>query len=237
MTDSKLITNFGYLILNTWCPSSFHNEPYVIVSFSNLTYITSLNIKTKSANINYDLEYTRSNLIHQHTIWHSYRLLNTKQERVEFDPPIIAKYIRLTIKNINQRLCFQLEFFGCIFTDGVVSYSMFQSDNDLLIDDTYDGQYNVKHRYLYSKLILQLFVSFLVLLNKKFIFDTDGLGQLSDGQTGPDNPEDINGFRWVKSQLQLLSEYFCVFLKRLVGESHILKNIIIQLKYYLNLTH
>ncbi|CAF4459303.1 unnamed protein product, partial [Rotaria magnacalcarata] len=42
-----------------------------------------------------------------------------------------------------------------------------------LEDDTYDGQYNVKHRFLH-----------------------DGLGQLSDGQTGPDNYEDLNGFQW-----------------------------------------
>ena len=159
MTDSKLITNFEDLILNTWCPSSFDNEPYVIVSFSNLTYITSLNIKTKSSNINYYLEYTRNNMIHQYTIWRSYRLLNNKQESIKFDPPIIAKYIRLNIKNINRSLCFQLEFFGCVFTDGVISYSMFQSDNDQLIDDTYDGQYSVKYRYLYSKLILQCFCS------------------------------------------------------------------------------
>ncbi|CAF5132881.1 unnamed protein product, partial [Rotaria sp. Silwood1] len=46
--------------------------------------------------------------------------------------------------------------------------------NNQLEDDTYDGQYNIKHRYLY-----------------------DGLGQLSDGQTGPDDHEDLHGFQWV----------------------------------------
>jgi hypothetical protein len=30
-----------------------------------------------------------------------------------------------------------------------------------------------------------------------FFFVKDGLGQLSDGQTGPDNREDTGGFQWV----------------------------------------
>ena len=79
---------------------------------------------------------------------------------------------------------------------------------------------------------------------KQFIFDSDGLGQLSDGQTGPDNPDDINGFRWVKFNYNYSINMFCIvfffFLKtpkRLVGKRHILKNVIIQLKYYLNLIH
>ncbi|CAF2956266.1 unnamed protein product, partial [Rotaria sp. Silwood2] len=107
------------------------------------------------------------------TIWRSYRLLNNKQENIQLDPPIIVKYIRLNIKQMKINSCFQLEFFGCIFTDGVVSYSMLQGSNQLE-DDTYDGQYNIKHRYLY-----------------------DGLGQLSDGQTGPDDHEDLHSFQWV----------------------------------------
>ncbi|CAF1184951.1 unnamed protein product [Rotaria sp. Silwood1] len=173
INNSKIITSSTDIISNVWCPSSFDNEPYLLISLSNLTYITRLNIKTISSNIYYHLEYTRDNLINHYTIWHSYRLLNNKHETIQLDPPIIVKYIRLNIKQMKINSCFQLEIFGCIFTDGVVSYSMLQGNNQLE-DDTYDGQYNIKHRYLY-----------------------DGLGQLSDGQTGPDDHEDLHGFQWV----------------------------------------
>lgn len=107
----------------------------------------------KSEDIYYHLEYTRENSIDQFTIWRSYRLLNNKEENLQFDPPIIAKHIRLNLKQLKINLCLQLEFFGCIFTDGVVSYSMLQGTNQLE-DDTYDGQYNEKHRYLYGKEIV-----------------------------------------------------------------------------------
>jgi hypothetical protein len=33
-----------------------------------------------------------------------------------------------------------------------------------------------------------------------FACRTDGLGQLSDGQTGPDNREDTRGFQWVSEE-------------------------------------
>jgi len=136
------------MISNTWCPSSFDDEPYVLILLSNITYITRLNIK--SSNLHYHLEYTRDNSIDQYTLWRSYRLLNNKEENIQLDPPIIAKYIRLNIKQIKKNLCLQLEFFGCIFTDGVISYNMLQG-NTQLEDDTYDGQYNEKHRYLHGK--------------------------------------------------------------------------------------
>jgi hypothetical protein len=135
------------MISNTWCPSSYDDEPYVLISLSNITYITRLNIK--SSNIYYHLEYTRDNSIDQYTKWRSYHLLNNKEENIQLDPPMIAKHIRLNIKQIKSNLCFQFEFFGCIFTDGVVSYNMLQGANQLE-DDTYDGEYNEKHRYLYG---------------------------------------------------------------------------------------
>ncbi|CAF3586766.1 unnamed protein product [Rotaria socialis] len=173
INNSKIMTSSADIKSNNWCPSSYENEPYLLISLSNLTYVTRLNIKTISSDIYYHLEYTRDNSINQYTTWRSYRLLNNKEENIQLDPPVIVKYIRLNIKQIKQNSCFQLEFFGCIFTDGVVSYSMSQGHHQLE-DDTYDGQYNVKHRFLH-----------------------DGLGQLSDGQTGPDNYEDLNGFQWV----------------------------------------
>lgn len=36
--------------------------------------------------------------------------------------------------------------------------------------------------------------------NQYLLRFVDGLGQLSDGQTGPDNHEDPQGFQWVNSQ-------------------------------------
>jgi hypothetical protein len=41
-------------------------------------------------------------------------------------------------------------------------------------------------------------VSKILFANKYLVlFFTDGLGQLSDGQTGPDNREDARGLQWV----------------------------------------
>ncbi|CAF5132884.1 unnamed protein product, partial [Rotaria sp. Silwood1] len=100
INNSKIITSSTDIISNIWCPSSFDNEPYLLISLSNLTYITRLNIKTISSNIYYHLEYTRDNLINHYTIWHSYRLLNNKHETIQLDPPIIVKYIRLNIKQM-----------------------------------------------------------------------------------------------------------------------------------------
>lgn len=137
------------MLSNQWCPLSNDDEPYILLSLSNITYITRMNIK--SLNIYYHLEYTRENLINHYTHWRSYRLLNNKDENIQFDPPIIAKHIRLNLKKLKTNSCLQLEFYGCIFTDGVISYNMLQGTNQLE-DDTYDGQYNEKHRYLYGKI-------------------------------------------------------------------------------------
>jgi hypothetical protein len=152
LINSKIITSSTHLTSNTWCPSSFDSERYLIVSLSNLTYITRVNTTSISSDVYYDLEYTRENFIDGYTVWRSYRLLNNKQENIQLNPPIIAKHVRLHIKQAQTNFCIQLEFFGCIFTDGVVSYSMLQG-NHQLEDDTYDGQYNEKHRYLYGKKI------------------------------------------------------------------------------------
>ncbi len=137
--------------MDSWCPSKIDLEPYLHVILSNLTYITHLEIKSKlSSDIDYRLEYTRENQIDQYTIWRSYRLLNNQQGRIFLDPPMIAKHVRLNIKQLKQNNCIQFELFGCIFTDGVVSYSMLQGSNQLE-DDTYDGQIDEKQRYLYGK--------------------------------------------------------------------------------------
>jgi hypothetical protein len=151
LSNSKILTSSNTDQSDSWCPSTIDLEPYLHVILSNLTYITHLEIKSKlSSDIDYRLEYTRENQIDQYTIWRSYRLLNTQQGRIFLDPPMIAKHVRLNIKQLKQNNCLQFELFGCIFTDGVVSYSMLQGSNQLE-DDTYDGQYDEKQRYLYGK--------------------------------------------------------------------------------------
>ena len=148
LTNSKIHTSSSNLIFNTWCPSSSDIDPSIHISLPNITYITR--VKIKSLYSHYHLDYTRDDSIDESTIWRSYRLLTTNDDDLTLDPPIIAKHIRLNLKPVKPNLCLQLELFGCIFTDGVVSYNMLQG-NHLLEDDIYDGHYNEKHRYLYSK--------------------------------------------------------------------------------------
>jgi len=163
MGNSKILTSSHTDQFDIWCPSSTDIEPYLIVSLSNLTYITYIEIKSKiPSNIDYRLEYTRENSIDQYTIWRSYRYLDNKQEKIFLDPPMIAKHVRLNLKQIELNLCIQFELFGCIFTDGVVSYSMLQGSNQLE-DDTYDGKYDEKQRYLYGK-------KYLIIKRKNKIF-------------------------------------------------------------------
>ena len=107
-------------------------------------------MKIKSLELSHHLEYTRDDSIHPHTIWRSYRLLSIKDENLSLDSPIIAKHIRITLKPSQITRCLELEFFGCTFTDGVISYNMLQGTH-LLEDDIYDGKYNEKHRYLYGR--------------------------------------------------------------------------------------
>jgi hypothetical protein len=151
LINSKIITSSNTDQSDIWCPSIIDVEPYLHVTLSNITYITNIEIKLNIvSDIDYRLEYTRENIIDQYTIWRSYRTLNNKQGKLSLDPPMIARHVRLNLKQIKTNLCIQFELFGCIFTDGVVSYSMLQGSNQLE-DDTYDGQYDEKQRYLYGK--------------------------------------------------------------------------------------
>ena len=169
LTDSKMTTSSNTNQLNNWCPLITDVKPYLHVILPNLTYITSIEIKPNiPSDIDYRLEYTRENIIDQYTIWRSYRLLSNKQEKIILDPPMIAKHVRLNIKQLKTPLCIQFELFGCTFTDGVVSYSMLQGSNQLE-DDTYDGQYDEKQRYLYGKKILLLREKYLICLIFKMV--------------------------------------------------------------------
>ncbi|CAF1051429.1 unnamed protein product [Adineta ricciae] len=173
LSASKILTSSTDFTSNTWCPSSSDHDRYLIFSLSNLTYLTRLTAKAEISDMHYYLEYTRDNSIDEHTAWRSYPLMNHKDEKMHLNPPIIAKYIRIQVKQTKVNLCIEIELFGCVFTDGVISYNMLQGARQLE-DDTYDGQYDENRRFLH-----------------------DGLGQLSDGQTGPDNHEDLGGLQWV----------------------------------------
>ncbi|XP_033175495.1 discoidin domain-containing receptor 2-like isoform X3 [Bombus vosnesenskii] len=105
----------------------------------------------------------------------------SEKEQV-FDPAIVATKVRFIPYTSHMRIvCIRVELYGCPWTDGLVSYSMPQgikrgSEVDLS-DRTYDGR--EEGGYL-----------------------SGGLGQLVDGQKGPDNFRlDVSGngkgYEWV----------------------------------------
>lgn len=148
LSTAKILPSSARLNTNTWCPLSSDSEPSLLISFPTLSYITRLS--TQSSNFYYHLDYTRDYSIDSKTIWRSYRVLTTTEENLSLDPPMIARHIRVHLKPMKPNVCLQLELFGCIFTDGVVSYNMFQGSHQLE-DEIYDGQYSEKHRYLYGR--------------------------------------------------------------------------------------
>ncbi|KAL2724335.1 discoidin domain-containing receptor 2 isoform X2, partial [Vespula squamosa] len=122
----------------------------------------------------------------------------TEKEQI-FDPAIVATKIRFIPYTSHMRMvCMRVELYGCPWIEGLVSYSMPQgikrgSEVDLS-DRTYDG--SEEGGYL-----------------------SGGLGQLVDGQKGPDNFRlDISGNGKAPASLQAalpvypLSGYICVFL-------------------------
>ncbi|CAH2001902.1 unnamed protein product [Acanthoscelides obtectus] len=94
--------------------------------------------------------------------------INTYLEsKTQLDPPIWASKIRFLPYSSHKRtVCMRVEVYGCKWSDGIVSYSMPQGDkrggNWEFYDFTYDGHWDgEKLKY--------------------------GLGQLVDGQRGPDD--------------------------------------------------
>ncbi|CAF3512842.1 unnamed protein product [Rotaria socialis] len=91
----------------------------------------------------------------------------------QLNPPIVAKRLRFyPVSKQSRTVCMRVEVYGCLFSDGIVSYSMPQGRNDLnsLGDDTYDGKYMPETNML-----------------------IDGLGQLSDGITGSEDMSFVDG--------------------------------------------
>ncbi|XP_046466672.1 discoidin domain-containing receptor 2 isoform X1 [Neodiprion pinetum] len=88
------------------------------------------------------------------------------ESKHELKPPLWASKVRFLPYSYHRRtVCMRVELYGCYWSDGVVSYSMPQGDKRgngwEFFDATYDGHWDGD---------LQR-----------------GLGQLTDGQTGPDN--------------------------------------------------
>ncbi|XP_012056356.1 PREDICTED: epithelial discoidin domain-containing receptor 1-like [Atta cephalotes] len=88
------------------------------------------------------------------------------ESKHELEPPLWASKIRFLPYSYHRRtVCMRVELYGCYWSDGVVSYSMPQGDKRSngweFFDAIYDGHWDGELRR--------------------------GLGQLTDGRTGPDN--------------------------------------------------
>ncbi|XP_051161939.1 discoidin domain-containing receptor tyrosine kinase B [Leptopilina boulardi] len=182
-----------------WCPRTMvtsEGKEFLEVNLHNPRIITSSRTQGRFGN-GKGVEYTEEFFIeywrpsfNKWVRWrnrHSIELLvgnnNANEEKEQiFYPPIIATKIRFIPYTTHIRtVCMRVELYGCPWNEGLVSYSMPQgiqrgSEVDLT-DRTYDGQEDAG--YL-----------------------SGGLGQLVDGQKGPDNFRlDVNGngkgYEWV----------------------------------------
>ncbi|XP_066592179.1 discoidin domain-containing receptor 2-like isoform X2 [Prorops nasuta] len=102
------------------------------------------------------------------------------ESKHELKPPLWASKIRFVPYSYHKRtVCMRVELYGCYWNDGVVSYSMPQGDKRgsgsgwEFFDATYDGYWDPELRR--------------------------GLGQLTDGKTGPDNFK-ISHYEYDQSQ-------------------------------------
>ncbi|XP_075228962.1 discoidin domain-containing receptor 2-like [Lycorma delicatula] len=166
-----------------WCPKQqVTTEPreWLEVNLHTVRVITAVETQGRFGNGQgqefaeaYLLEYWRPRLAK----WVRYR--NNKGEEVitgnsntyleaklDLDPPMWASKVRFLPYSYHMRtVCMRVELYGCLWTEGIVSYSMPQGDKRgagwEFFDATYDGHWDS---------VLQR-----------------GLGQLTDGKLGPDN--------------------------------------------------
>ncbi|XP_058790523.1 discoidin domain-containing receptor 2 isoform X2 [Phymastichus coffea] len=182
-----------------WCPKNMitkEGKEYLEINLRKPKVLTETRTQGRFGN-GHGVEYTEEYYIEYwrtgFTEWRRWKnrrgmdLLvgndNPQTEKEQsFDPPIVATKIRFIPYTSHIRIvCMRVELYGCPWTEGLVSYSMPQgvergSELDLT-DRTYDGV--EQDEYL-----------------------TGGLGQLTDGQKGPDNfRADLNnngkGYEWV----------------------------------------
>ncbi|XP_043286317.1 discoidin domain-containing receptor 2 isoform X2 [Venturia canescens] len=182
-----------------WCPKNMvtkEGKEYLEVNLHNPRIITSTQTQGRFGN-GHGVEYTEEYFIeywrpgfNKWVRWKDRRGMHllagnnnpyTEREQI-FDPPIIATRIRFIPYASHMRIvCMRVELYGCLWNEGLISYSMPQgiqrgSEIDLT-DRTYDGHED--EGYL-----------------------SGGMGQLVDGQKGPDNFRlDVNGngrgYEWV----------------------------------------
>ncbi|XP_018375817.1 PREDICTED: discoidin domain-containing receptor 2-like isoform X1 [Trachymyrmex cornetzi] len=182
-----------------WCPRNMvtkEGKEYLEVNLHTPRLLTSTKTQGRFGNGNgveyteeYFVEYWRPGF-NKWVRWRNRRGIELlvgnnnpySEEEQIFDPAIIATKIRFIPYTSHMRtVCMRVELYGCSWTEGLVSYSMPQgikrgSEVDLS-DRTYDGREEAG--YL-----------------------SGGLGQLVDGQKGPDNFRlDVSGngkgYEWV----------------------------------------
>ncbi|UJR28723.1 hypothetical protein I4U23_009952 [Adineta vaga] len=190
-----------------WCPlnqiTPVPNE-WLEIDFGNLTYLTQVETQGRFDNGRgkeyadyYILMYTRSNQLDNSDLisWIEYKpqIINSNEKNSSWihanqntymgeirplNPPIVARRLRFyPVSKQTRTVCMRIEVYGCLFSDGIVSYTMPQGRTDInsLGDDTYDGKYLPETNML-----------------------IDGLGQLSDGITGTEDMSSIDGRQaWV----------------------------------------
>nr|XP_034183281.1 discoidin domain-containing receptor 2-like [Osmia lignaria]XP_034183368.1 discoidin domain-containing receptor 2-like [Osmia lignaria] len=182
-----------------WCPKNMvtkEGKEYLEVNLHNPRILTSTKTQGRFGN-GHGVEYTEEYFVeywrpgfNKWVRWRNRRGMEllagnnnpySEKEQV-FDPAIVATKIRFIPYTSHMRMvCIRVELYGCPWTEGLVSYSMPQgikrgSEVDLS-DRTYDGK--EEGGYL-----------------------SGGLGQLVDGQKGPDNFRlDVSGngkgYEWV----------------------------------------
>ncbi|XP_076649436.1 discoidin domain-containing receptor 2 [Halictus rubicundus] len=182
-----------------WCPKNMvtkEGREYLEVNLHSPRVLTSTKTQGRFGN-GHGVEYTEEYFVeywrpgfNKWVRWRNRRGMEllagnnnpyTEKEQV-FDPAIVATKVRFIPYTSHMRMvCIRVELYGCPWTEGLVSYSMPQgikrgSEVDLS-DRTYDGREEAG--YL-----------------------SGGLGQLVDGQKGPDNFRlDVGGngkgYEWV----------------------------------------
>ncbi|EZA55710.1 hypothetical protein DMN91_009358 [Ooceraea biroi] len=182
-----------------WCPKNMvtkEGKEYLEVNLHTPRLLTSTRTQGRFGN-GHGVEYTEEYFVeywrpgfNKWVRWRNRRGMEllignnnpyTEKEQV-FDPAIVATKFRFIPYTSHMRIvCMRVELYGCPWTEGLVSYSMPQgikrgSEVDLS-DRTYDGR--EEGGYL-----------------------SGGLGQLVDGQKGPDNFRlDVSGngkgYEWV----------------------------------------
>lgn len=167
-----------------WCPQEASDSQYLQVDLGRLTFLTVVGTQGRYAQSSgnefaraYRLNYSRDGLE-----WRSWknRQGNTvlegntnvfHQVLNDLHPPLITRFVRvLPVPRLSTTVCMRLELYGCVWEDGLVSYSAPEGQIMMppgfpiasLNDSTYDGT-RQKRRL------------------------SEGLGQLTDGVTGQDD--------------------------------------------------